>query len=81
MKDPYLIEHQAYLSDLQRLAEKTRIRPYKGDFGTKLRRQIRSVLVVGVTGPRSRMSRPGGCLRKISTWRRVPSTRRFARWG
>jgi len=48
MKDPYLIAHQAYLSDLQRLAEETRIRPHKGDYGTELPRQIRSMLVVGV---------------------------------
>lgn len=48
MKDPYLIEHQAYLSDLRRLAEKSRIRPHGGDCGTKSGRQIRSMLVVGV---------------------------------
>jgi hypothetical protein len=48
MKDPYLIGSQAYLSELDRLAQETRIRPYEGDDGTKFPRQIRSMLVVGV---------------------------------
>jgi len=48
MKDPHLIGHQAYLSDLQRLAAKSRIRPHGGDGGTRSRHRTRSMLVVAV---------------------------------
>lgn len=47
MRDPQMIAHQAYLSDLQRLAEDTRTRPQQGDYGRELSRQIRGMLVIG----------------------------------
>lgn len=48
MKDPYLIEHQAYLNSLESMTSPTRSRPLGGREGSGSGAKLKAMAVIGV---------------------------------